>query len=118
MQAQLDRFLTALRTSGLDPRCIEHVERRFSALVREHREQRASSAVPESIRIGVLKVLADMTAAARSSGEKSPGCRAARKLLGFAGHCNSFAEIARHAEQFRRGHHEALRTARERELRS
>ena len=118
MQAQLDRLLTALHTSGLDPRCIEQVERRLSFLLRELRKQEPSSAVPESIRVDVLKVLADMTAAARSSGEKGPGCRAARKLLRFAGHCSSFADIARHAEQFRREHHEALRTVREQDLRS
>ena len=118
MQAQLHRFLTALRTSGLDPRCMEQVERRLSFLLREHRKQKPSSAVPESIRIDVLKVLADMTAAARCSGERGPGCRAARKLLRFAGNCNSLTEIACHAEQFRREHHEALRTAREQDLRS
>lgn len=117
MQAQLDRFLTALHTSGLDPRCIEQIERRLSFLLRELREKEPSSAVPASIRVDVLKVLADMTAAARSSGEKGPGCRAARKLLRFAGHCSSFADIARRAEQFRREDHEVLRAARERDLR-
>lgn len=118
MQAQLDRFLTALRSSGLDPRCIEQVERRLSVILCEHRKQKPSSAVPASSRVDVLKVLADMTTAARCSAEKAPGCRAARKLLRFAAHCSSLADIARHAEQFRREHHEALRAAREQDLRS
>jgi len=117
VQAQLDRFLTALHTSDLNPRCIEQVERRLSLLLREHCEQKARSAVPASIRVDALKVLADMTAAARCSAENSPGCRTARKLLRFASHCSNFDDIARHAEQFRREHHEALRTARERHLR-
>lgn len=47
-----------------------------------------------------------------------PSCRAARKILRFAGNCNSLAEIACNAEQFRREHHEALRAAREQDLRS
>ena len=118
MQAPLDRFLTALHTSGLDPRCIEQVERRLSVLLCEHRKQKPSSAPSASIRIDVLKLLADMTTAALCSGEKGPGCRAARKILRFAGNCNSLAEIACNAEQFRREHHEALRAAREQDLRS
>ena len=118
MQAQFDRFLTALRTSGLDPRCIEQVERRLSVLLCEHRKQEPSSAASASIRNDTLKLLADMTTAALCSSQKGPGCRAARKILRFAGSCNSLAEIARKAEQFRREHHEALRAAREQDLRS
>ena len=116
MQARLFRFVTALNASGLDPRCIERVGERVPAMLFGLDSQGAHAAggsVPASIRDDALKMLADLTVAARTSGERAPGWRAARKLLRFAGHCIDFADLARRAERFRHEHHAALRAARE-----
>ena len=120
VQARLFRFVTALRASGLDPRCIEQVSERVPAILFELEAQGATAAgggVPASIRDDALKMLANLTVAARTSGERGPGCRAARKLLRFACHCSGFADLARRAESFRREHHAALRAARDQDLR-
>ncbi|MDE0238993.1 MAG: hypothetical protein OXQ84_02180 [bacterium] len=120
MQARLFRFVTALNASGLDPRCIERVGERVPAMLFGLDSQGAHAAggsVPASIRDDALKMLADLTVAARTSGERGPGWRAARKLLRFAGHCKGFADLAHRAERFRHEHHAALRAAREQDLR-
>ena len=120
VQARLFRFVTALHASGLDPRCIERVGERVPVILFELEAQGANApggTVPASIRDDALKMLADLTVAAHTSGERGPGCRAARKLLRFAGHCSGFADLARRAERFRHEHREALRAAREQDLR-
>ena len=120
VQARLFRFVTALNASGLDARCIERVGERVPAILFELDAQGANAAgaaVRASIRDDALKMLADLTVAARTSGEEGPGCHAARKLLRFASHCNGLADLARRAERFRHEHREALRAAREQDLR-
>ena len=73
MQSRLFRFVTALRASGLDPRCIEQVSERVPAILFELDAQGATAAgggVTASVRDDALKMLADLTVAARTSGER------------------------------------------------
>ncbi|MDE0417119.1 MAG: hypothetical protein OXI95_09325 [bacterium] len=76
MQARLFRFVTALHSSGLDPRCIERVGERVPAMLFGLDAQGANAtggAVPASIRDDALKMLADLTVAATDQRRAGPG---------------------------------------------
>ena len=80
--------MVVLRGSGLDPRSVERIERRQPTLLYEFEAQNANAvdiAVPATVQDDGLKALADLTTAAQTSGERSPGWGAARKLLRLAG---------------------------------
>ena len=114
------QFTGVLRTSGLDPRCIDQAAGNVPKLIEAFEaqpENRTGQRVRKSVRKAVRRTLRHLTSAARHVGDGSPSRAESRKLIRFAGCCDDFSELACRASQYRGRHNKIVSRINDRKAR-
>ena len=109
---ELAQFISILRTTGLDPRCIKQAAGNVPKLIRAFEaqpENRAGRRVRKPVRKAVRRTLTHLSSAARHVGDSSASRAEARRLVRFAGCCDDFTALERRASQYRGRHNKIVR---------
>ena len=117
---ELAQFIGILRTTELDPRCIEQAARNVPKLIKAFEaqpENRAGRRVRQPVRKAVRRTLAHLASAARHVGDGSASRADARKLIRFAGCCDGFTALEREASRYRGRHNKIMRGINDRKAR-
>lgn len=109
---ELAQFISILRTTGLDPRCIKQAAGNVPKIIKAFEalpENRAGRRVRKPVRKAVRRTLTHLSSAARHVGDSSASRAEARRLVRFAGCCDDFTALERRASQYRGRHNKIVR---------